>query len=304
MDDILSKKHYRRAFYLVVSLVLALSMVIRFLVLPTYDPILKISGVAIVAACLDTLVASLLITVAVGSFVFWLRPEIVKRSTIDVVEPKQINPLLKHATNTSRGWVYKGACGRHTRASTLPRLAEAARVAGIGRDVTICILNPKNSSLCSEYAIYRRSLKSRNSGTTWTQQVVQEEIIATAIVAMKFIVTEPLLRIRVFFIDNFSAFRLDIADEYVVVTKEDREASALKADSGTYFYDSYKDDVRLTERQGRELKCCGKLEFKDDISDALLREAIRCADIVDDTLLSTLDVDRIRRCVNSPADPY
>jgi hypothetical protein len=304
MDDILSKKHYRRAFYLVVSLVLVLSMVTRFLVLPIYDPILKISIGAFAAASLDTLMASLLITVAIGSFVFWLRPEIVKRSTIEVVEPKQINPLLKHATTISRGWIYKGACGRHTRASTLPRLAEAARVAGIGRDITICILNPMNSSLCSEYAIYRRSLKSRNSGTTWTRQVVQEEIIATAITAMKFIFTEPLLRIRVFFIDNFSAFRLDIADEYVVVTKEDSEASALKADAGTYFYDSYKDDVRLTERQGRELKCCGKLEFKGDISDALLREAILCANIADDSLLSTLDVERIRRCVNSPTDPY
>jgi hypothetical protein len=304
MDEILSKKHYRRTFYIVVFLVLALAIIVRFLVLPRHAGLLETSWAIFFSTLLDNLIASIFVTVFIGSFIFWLRPEIVKRSNIEILGPKQINPLLKTATTTSKFWIYKGACGRYTRATTLPKFAEAARNQGLGRDITICILNPKNVPLCTEYATYRRSLKTAKSGTPWTCQSVQEEVIATAITALKFLHTEPLLRIRVFLIDNFSAFRLDISDIYVVITKEDKEACALKADAGTYFYDSYKDDVRLTERQAIELKCCGNIDLSGTVSEALLKNAIKCADLADEALLETFNLATICKLINYPSDPY
>lgn len=304
MDEILSKQHYRRTFFGVVALVLVLALIVRFFVLPWIDPVQELTGAALFGSLLDNLVVSLFLAVFVGAFVFWLTPSIVKRSAIEVIAPKQINPLLKSATSATRSWTYKGACGRYTRATTIPKLAEAARAEGIGRDITICVLNPMNDLLCAEYATYRRSLKSGNSGTPWTQQVVQEEILATALTALKFRFSEPLLRIRVFFVDHFSAFRLDIADQYVVVTKEDKEASALRADAGTYFYDSYKDDVRLTERQSKEMTCCGKLAFSDQVDEVQLREAIKCADLFHEARLGEINIARVLSCVNAPSNPY
>jgi hypothetical protein len=304
MDEILSKQHYRRTFFGVVALMLALALIVRFFVLPWIDPVQNLTGTALLGSLLDNLVVSLFLAVFLGAFVFWLTPSIVKRSAIEVIAPKQINPLLKSATSATRSWTYRGGCGRYTLASTIPKLAEAARAEGIGRDITICVLNPMNDSLCAEYATYRRSLKSGNSGTPWTRQVVQEEVLATALTALKFRFSEPLLRIRVFFVDHFSAFRLDIADQYVVVTKEDKEASALRADAGTYFYDSYKDDVRLTERQSKEMTCCGKLEFSDQVDAVKLREAIKCADLFNEARLGELDLARVLSCVNAPSDPY
>lgn len=304
MDEILSKQHYRRTFFFVVALVLLLALVIRFFALPCFDPVQKMTVAALLGSLLDNLVISLFIAVSLGAFVFWLTPSIVKRSAIEVIEPKQIGPLLKSATSATRLWIYKGACGRYTRATTIPKLAEAARTEGIGRDITICILNPSNDDLCSAYATYRRSLKSADSGNPWTQQVVQEEILATAITALKFQYSEPLLRIRVFFVDHFSAFRFDIADQYVVVTKEDKAASALRADSGTYFYDSYKDDVRLTERQSIEMARCEKLEFENQINEEKLREAIKCTQVFDESKLDQLNLNRIIDCINTPNSPY
>lgn len=304
MDEILSKQHYRRTFFVIVALVLTLALIIRFFVLPWFDPVHKLTVAAILGSLLDNLVVSLFLAVFVGAFVFWLTPSIMKRSAIEVIEPKQINPLLKSAIPGTRSWTYKGGCGRYTRATTIPKLAEVARAEGFGRDITICILNPMNDLLCAEYATYRRSLKSGNSGTPWTRQVVQEEILATAITALKFRFSEPLLRIRVFFVDHFSAFRLDIADQYVVVTKEDKEASGLRADAGTYFFDSYKDDVRLTERQSKEMTCCGKLEFSDQINEVQLREAIRCTNLFNEARLVEINLVRVLNCVNAPNDPY
>jgi len=304
MNEILSKQHYRRTFFGVVGLVLALALVTRFFVLPYFAPAQALAGAALLGSLLDNLVVSLFLAVFLGGFVFWLTPDIVKRSAIEVVAPKQINPLLKSAAGPTRSWVYRGACGRYTRATTIPKLAEAARTEGIGRDITVCILNPRNEGLCSAYATYRRSLKSGNSGTPWTQQVVQEEVLATAVTALRYQFSEPLLRIRVFFVDHFSAFRLDISDQYVVVTKEDKEASALRADAGTYFYDSYKDDVRLTERQSTEMACCGKLEFTGPVDEAKLREVVKCAGLFDEGKLSGLDMSRLLAAINAPSDPY
>lgn len=304
MEEIFSKKHYRRTFYVVVALMLLLALIARIFALPYFAPAHLLSAPALIASLLDNLVVSLLLAVFLGGFVFWLTPDIVKRSAIAVVEPKQINPLLKSVAGTTKTWVYKGTCGRYTRATTLPKLAESARIEGIGRDITICILNPKNDQLCNEYATYRRSLRSADAGEPWSQQVVQEEILATAITALKYQYSQPLLRIRVFFVEHFSAFRLDIADQFVVVTKEDKAASGLRADAGTYFFDSYRDDVRLTERQSIEMKCCGKLDFPALLDIEKFKEAIRCANLFEESRIGELNIERIISCVNSPSDPY
>jgi hypothetical protein len=304
MNEIFSKQHYRRTFFVIVALLLLLALITRFFVIPFFAPSQVLTGAALLGSFLDNFVISLIQAVFLGGFVFWLTPAIVKRSAIEVIDPRQINPLLKSAASATRNWVYKGACGRYTRATTIPKLAEAARTEGIGRDITICILNPKNDDLCAAYATYRRSLKSGNSCTPWTREVVQLEVLATAVTALQFQFSEPLLRIRVFFVDHFSAFRLDISDQYVVVTKEDKEASALRADCGTYFYDSYKDDVRLTERQSLEMKCYEKLQFAGAIDEPKLREALRCSDIFEEAKLTNLDITRLLAAINTPSDPY
>ncbi len=304
MDAIFSKEHHRRTFFLLVAMVLVSALGVRFFVLPYYVPAQAITGAALFGMFLDNLVVSLLLAVLLGGFVFWLTPGIVTRSAIEVIAPKQINALLKNAAVSTRTWFYSGSCGRFIRATIIPKLAEAARTESLGRDITICILNPKNEPLCAAYATYRRSLKSANNGVPWSQHVVQEEILATAVAALRFQFSDPLLRIRLFFVDHFSAFRLDISDHYVVITKEDKEAAALRADAGTYFYDSYKDDVRLTERQSKEMICRGKLEFGASVDEAKLREALRCADIFEEGKLEELDVSHLLEQINSPSDPY
>ncbi len=304
MDEILSKKHYRQTFYIVLSLVFLVAMLLRFLFIPEIDTLISSSIQTALTSLLDNLVTSIVVTVFIGSFVFWLRPEIVKRSAIEVVEPKQIGNLLKEATLKSKFWIYKGACGRYTRATTFPKLAEAARNDGIGRDIAVYLLDPRDDVLCTKYATYRKSLKSGKEGKPWSCKVVQEEIVATAISAFKYQSTEPLLGIRLFFVKSFSAFRFDISESYVIVTKEEKDACALRADAGTYFYDSYKDDIRLIERQAEEFKCCGKVEFQGEVTSDKLKEIIKCSELNGVIESYNLDLEVIREAVNAPSDPY
>lgn len=303
MDNILEKKHYRNVFYLIMGLILGLTFIIRAFVIPYYSGV-PLSWASFFLSLCDNFIVSLIITIIIGCFIFWLTPDNVLKSKMDVIEPKEINPTLKSVLSTTRSWIYKGTCGRYTRATTLPRLAEAARKSGFGRDITICLLNPKNENLCKEYAIYRKSLKSADPSKPWTQESVQEEIIATTVVALKYIYLEPLLRINIFFVDHFSAFRLDISDSFVIVTKEDKEASALKADTGTYFYDSYKDDVRLTERQSISLGHFPTLVFNGDVDETKLNEVLLHTNFFDYSALSQTSIQSILEKINKPKDPY
>ncbi len=303
MDNILEKKHYRNIFYLIMLLILLLTVLLRVFVFPHYFEV-PVEWKGFFLSLCDNFIVSLVITIIIGCFIFWLTPDNVLISKIEIIEPKEINPTLKSVLSSTSNWIYKGTCGRYTRATTLPRLAEAARNSGFGRNITICLLNPKNEKLCKEYAIYRKSLKSADPKKPWTRESVQEEIIATTVAALKYIYLEPLLRINIFFVDHFSAFRLDISDSFVIVTKEDKEASALKADAGTYFYNSYKDDVRLTERQSLSLGHFPTLVFNGDVDEAKLNEVLSHTNFFDHSLLSQESIQSILEKINKPKDPY
>ncbi|MBV1883884.1 MAG: hypothetical protein KUG82_19750 [Pseudomonadales bacterium] len=304
MDSILNKRHYRNAFYLLVALILMSALTLRFLVLPQFDTTLEASIPKFSASLLDGLVISLIVTIFIGSFVFWLTPKIFKKSVMDVIEPREIGPLLKKAVADTRSWTYKGACGRYTRATTLPSLASAAKHEGLGRDIRITILNPNNDQLCAEYATYRRSLKSANNSKLWTESKVKEEVLATIVSALRYKHEEPLLRIELYLIDHFSAFRFDISDQYVIVTKEDKEAAGLRADAGTYFYDSYKDDVRLSERQSIKVESQNKIPIGALLTKDSLHLLIREVDLVSEERLTSLNLESIVTAINSPEDPY
>jgi len=99
MENILKKRHYRSSFYFSVVLILLISMTLRFLVLPQFDRKLESDLLSFFASLLDGLVISLIVTVLIGSFIFWLTPEILKKSVMDVIEPKEIGQLLKKSSN-------------------------------------------------------------------------------------------------------------------------------------------------------------------------------------------------------------
>lgn len=304
MESILKKKHYRNVFYGFVALLFLISVVLRYLVLPQFDNSLEASFLKFSASILDGFSISLLVSVLIGGFVFWVTPDIVKKSVMDVIEPKEIGPLLKKANSDSRSWIYKGACGRYTRATTLPMMAKSARQEGIGRDIRIILLDPNNDLLCDEYATYRRSLKSAKNGSLWTKSRVKEEVVATVISALRYKHEEPLLRIEIHLINHFSAFRFDISDQYAIVTKEDSEAAGLKADKSTYFYDSYVDDSRLSERQSKRVLYNRKIPLDGDLTTSNIKELVIEIGVMDSNQLEDLDLEYVVNCINAPEDPY
>ncbi|WP_155638849.1 hypothetical protein [Burkholderia cepacia] len=304
MNEILKKAEYRNIFFVVVFLFLVVCILLRIFAIPYFDPTLAFAWTGYVSLILQGLAQSLLITIFVGSFVFWLTPKVMQKSTMEVVEPKQINSLLRKAIPDSRYWAYKGGCGRYTRAVTIPLMAEAARNQGFGRDIRISLLNPSDDQLCEHYANYRRSLKSAHDGDPWTADLVKSEIVATIVAALRTKHDEPLLDIQISLANYFSSFRLDISDQYTIVTKEDKEAAGLRADAGSYFYDSYKDDLRLTELQSQFVDYDKPIPSANLLSDEILRSIVGELKLFSEDQLARLDFPKIMELLKNKVDPY
>ncbi len=304
METILNKKHYRNIFYCFVGLLFINLIIYRYFLLPQFDQTLEANFTKSLASILDGFAISLLVTVIVGGFVFWVTPEIIKKSEMDVIAPKEIGHLLRQAVSDSRSWVYNGACGRYTRATTLPMMASSARRQGIGRDIRITLLNPSNPLLCGEYATYRRSLKSAKHGNAWTADRVKEEVISTVISALRYKHEEPLLRIEIHLSNHFSVFRFDISDQHVIVTKEDSEATGLKADKSSYFYDSYVDDARLSERQSKRIIYNNQIPLDGELTKDNIKDLIVEVGLLTVNELQGLNLDNIVNSISAPEDPY
>ncbi len=230
-----------------------LLIVVRYLVLPLFDNSLRISFTQVIGSLIDGFVVSLIITVILSSFVLWLTPDVMSISHMDVIEPREIRELFKDAMLKTEHWFYKGGCGRYFRAKTLPEIAKNARIKSSFKEIIVLILDPTNDNLCAKYATYKRSLKSARQDSPWTKERVRNEIYATILDTVITKHREPLLRIDLGLTNYFSSFRFDLSSNYVIVTKEDKLAPAMRCDRGTCFYQSYRDEIILAYNQARKI---------------------------------------------------
>jgi len=253
MDFVPQKPHHRRDFYVVSLLILTIVLLVRFCLVPELFGLTVPSFPDALNAVLDALFATGLATIAIASLVLWLTPPIMARSRIDVIEPREIGPHLETSRLGTREWWYRGGCGRFTRAVTIPYIATEARAQNMTKAVTIQILDPTVDSACREYALYRNRLRSAKQATPWTEQSVRLDLLATIIAAYTWRAEEPLLDVEVGLHKTFSLLRIDLSSHSAVITKEDPQEPALKCDVGSFFYDSFLEDLRLTLQQARRL---------------------------------------------------
>ncbi|HZD71894.1 MAG TPA: hypothetical protein VFA45_24155 [Actinomycetes bacterium] len=152
-------------------------------------------------------------------------------------------------------WVYKGGTGTFLRAVTLKANARHALQDKKRRLITIEILDPTNAEVCDRYGRLRRALAPGPDrfGEVWTTKRVRNESYATILAAAYYVQHSGLLDLQFGLSSTVSIFRYDLSSSYIIITQEDGTAPALKAISGTFFYDSYANELRLSLEQSRRL---------------------------------------------------
>lgn len=273
LNEILEKRHIRNWFFIIVALLVVGFLEIRYGYLPTQDNSLATGWTILFANIIDGIIVSIIATIFIGVFLFLITPEVVRKSSISIVEPRALPELFEKAFFSSEIWWYKGGCGRYLRTKTLPMMAKWARKSSHSREIRVIIIDPANDELCEAHATYRRSTASGQSEKTkWDAESVRNELYATIITTLIYQINEPLLRISLSLTCHFSTFRIDLSKEYVIITKEDRKAPALRCDSNTFFYQSYKDEIVLSQNQS---KYVGKLICATYVLKSITPEAVK-----------------------------
>jgi len=76
-----------------------------------------------------------------------------------------------------------------------------------------------------------------------------------------------MLRISLYLCSHYSAFRIDLSEDYVIITKEDRAAPAIICPKSTHFYKSYKDEILLSSKQSKNISPLKQSNFHLDSID-------------------------------------
>jgi len=231
---------------------------IRMYVIPFHFPPPESEGLIYFKSILDKISISLIVSIFIALFLFKIEvPEEVTK--LEIVEPNRLKELFSRARLDTNFWFYSGGAGRYTRAVTFPEISKISKDINESRNFKILLLNPKNNKLCSNYAMFRNSLKSAKNNN-WSREYVQNEILATICSAYIHKSLNPLLEISVFLKSTFSTMRIDLSQSNCIVTKEDKKDLALLTPSNTYLYKTYKEEVFHQSKQCEELDMTGHIE--------------------------------------------
>lgn len=163
------------------------------------------------------------------------------QSRVREVPSQAIAHAIEEALESAQFWLFKGGSGRYLRAATLPLLSQITH-----QDVrvSIHILDPRDDSLCREYARYRavgRSERVRREDEH-DHQTILTDLLAN-IYAAGWYRANSRIQPEVVLLRSFSPVRYDLSSNALFVTVADPSSPALIAEAGTWYFDSIKDEI-------------------------------------------------------------
>jgi hypothetical protein len=251
LEQLLDRGRTRSIFLWSIGGIVALLLVIRYFVLPRYEPSLAQGGLPIAAKLLEDVSATIVVTVLVSLFLWWITPSRVRNSGIEMVEPRELPRHFAEALANSSNWCFVGGCGRYFRSAVLQEMTRRARQESTSKSVSAVILNPENDLLCKRHARYRSGTKRGQKEGNWTKVRVKQELLATIVIAKAVAKRQGLIDVRIYLSDHYSSFRLDISQVCAIETREDSTAPALRSNSGSYYFSALNDEFRIAMEQAK-----------------------------------------------------
>lgn len=302
LEEILDKRQARSYFLAGVVLALFCLFAIRFWLIPSFNADLKLTGWQFFAKFTEDLTTGLIVSVAIAIFLWWIAPPKKENAGISLIPADDLKKTFANALKTSNGWSFSGGCGRYFRTAVMDAMAKRALADSFTVKVEAVILNPANQSLCAQHASFRTGTRRGQSEGGWTAEKVKQELLATLIVAKRKKHQNPLIDLTIRVSDHFSGFRVDIAEDYAIETREDPTAPALKCEGGLYYYQALVNEFHLLKEQskpisGGEVECAAA---KDEPSILAALGAMGLGAVS----LTTQDVAAIMKAIQKPKNPY
>ena len=302
IDSLFERAHTRRLFLTAVACMLAALLAVRYFVLPQFDPGLSRGPLPLTAQILDNVSTTIVVTLLVAAFLWWITPSPARQAGVSLVEPRELAGHFRHGLATSTTWLFFGGCGRYFRSAVLNTMKQRATAESTSKSVTAIILNSENQVLCERHARYRAGTRRGHTEGNWTSARVKQELIATIVTTKATSFSQGLLDVEILVSNHFSSFRVDISQSFAIQTKEDPRAPALRAEEGSYYYEAQMDEFRLLKEQatlvsGGECECANVSDV-ESLRRALTAMNLSSCQLSDPELAKVVDI------VQNPENPY
>ncbi|WP_141715730.1 hypothetical protein [Burkholderia ubonensis] len=302
LDEILDKGRPRSYFLCGVLVILFGLFAIRFWMIPAGDVTLKLTGLKFLAQFTEDLSAGLIVSVAIAFFMWWIAPPKTENPGISLIPAEDLKKVFSGALKKSSRWMFSGGCGRYFRTAVLDAMVGRTRADSFAVKVEAVILNPENHKLCEHHAKFRAATRRGQSEGGWTAAKVKQELLATLIIAKKKKYENQLIDLDIYVSDYFSGFRVDIAQDCAIETREDSTAPALKCDGGLYYYKALENEFHLTKAQGR-LISGGEAECGAANDEPSIRAALNAMGL-GGISVDAQDIAAISGLIKDPKNPY
>lgn len=133
----------------------------------------------------------------------------------------------------------------------LPTLSEKRQV-----DIDASIIDPRNSELCEQHALYRGKIEAIEKGRKYTAEDVAREAITTILLCAWHVENRG-MSIDLHLTPFYDPMRIDASDVAMIVTMEDRRRPALKLTSENFMFDHFMDQMRFVREQGEKIDLTG-----------------------------------------------
>jgi hypothetical protein len=232
MDKILANRRLRRVFLLWVLTTVVLASLARWILAAHTDG----KGIySVLARVAEGFISSAVISVLVGLIIFVGTSEVREAAAqIEVLASGDISDAFEEAQRAATLWYFKGGLGRYATAKTIPNCLDNGRT---GYDFRIFIVNPFDMNLCK----YVSDARANGEDAAATAR----EAFTTIVEFCRLVQSRrtDISSASCSLIDDFSAMRVDVNDQGVIVTHSDKKSGAVRYDKNSFVYRSYRKEL-------------------------------------------------------------
>lgn len=113
VESLFEGKQTRSLLFIVVVLFLLVAFCVRHYVLPSYDQSLSRGWALLASQVIDNISATLVVTLFLAAFFWWVAPLRARQPEVDLVEPRDLVGYFREGLATSNDWRFSGGCGRY-----------------------------------------------------------------------------------------------------------------------------------------------------------------------------------------------
>ncbi len=227
----------RRWFFTSLLLAATVIILVRFLVFPeTRD---AADWESTVGAVLDNLLAAVVTSLAIGLTYVLLLPSPAAEQ-VEVIQSGMISGAIEAAARDCTRWHIRARTASYFVRKILPLLRDNALRAGGSIHIKLQLLDPRNDEALEAYAVYRSNRPGASA--VWNAERVRTEIFSTILAAAAYRNEAPRLDIEVGFSPDFWVLSMDLSDDVVFVTGQNKGEPCLRILRTSPLFSGWRED--------------------------------------------------------------